>query len=52
MLVSRRELSDNGEAVLAQSIKALKEIVKGYENTSGDDVEAAMRIIASKKIKK
>ena len=52
MSVARQELSDNSESVLNENITALKNAAETYAEGSGDDLDAAMRIIQSKKTKK
>ncbi|MBQ9510889.1 MAG: DNA primase [Clostridia bacterium] len=52
MQVARQALSDNSEKVLKDTIDALREAAKNYSHNATDDLDAAMRIIQSKKTKK
>lgn len=52
MLVARRELDDNSEKILSETVTALKNAASGYSSKDDDDVLTALKILENKKSKK
>lgn len=52
MTVARRELDDNSEKILRETVSALKKAASGYSSQGEDDMSAVLKIIENKKTRK